>query len=115
VQHLESMRSDHRPILLETEWPIVSRGCGSKKFEAKWLKEDWFREVVDEAWAKANVEVSEGGVLARLSHMHSCMHGTGIYCRSRSAGYELPKESWSELWRVLYRKKMRLSRENRQH
>jgi hypothetical protein len=74
VQHLESMRSDHRPILLETERPIVSGASGSKKFEAKWLKEDSFRDVVEEAWAKANVEVSEGSVLARLSHMHSSLH-----------------------------------------
>jgi hypothetical protein len=74
VQHLESMRSDHRPILLETERPIALGGSGSKKFEAKWLKEDSFREVVEDAWAKANVEVTEGGVLARLSHMHSLLH-----------------------------------------
>jgi hypothetical protein len=40
----------------------------------QWLKEDSFREVVEEAWAKANVEVTEGGVLARLSHMHSSLH-----------------------------------------
>ncbi|XP_071676904.1 uncharacterized protein [Lolium perenne] len=46
----------------------------SKKFEARWLQEDSFREVVEQAWAQAGNAVSDGGVLARLSHMHSSLH-----------------------------------------
>jgi hypothetical protein len=74
LHHLEAMRSDHRPILLETEVTTVPGRSNSKKFEAKWLKEDSFREVVEKAWEKANVEVPKGGVLEKLAHLHSSLH-----------------------------------------
>ena len=43
LHHLDWTRSDHRPILLETDHPFpLHRRAGSKKFEAKWLYEKAF-------------------------------------------------------------------------
>jgi hypothetical protein len=75
LQHLECMRSDHRPILLDTD-PQVSNGNSGnvKRFEAKWLQEDSFREVVEQAWQRASQEVLNLGVHAKLDHLHSSLH-----------------------------------------
>jgi hypothetical protein len=75
VHHLDCMRSDHRPILLETDNLMLVNNPGkSKKFEARWLQEDTFRGAVEQAWARAGDAVAEGGVHARLEHMHSSLH-----------------------------------------
>jgi endonuclease/exonuclease/phosphatase family metal-dependent hydrolase len=43
VHHLDYMRSDYRPILLETDnLMLVNNPAKSKKFEARWLQEDSF-------------------------------------------------------------------------
>ncbi|XP_051218974.1 uncharacterized protein [Lolium perenne] len=44
------------------------------KFEAKWFKEDSFREVVETAWASAGSAVGNANVLAKLAHMHASLH-----------------------------------------
>ncbi|XP_051204973.1 uncharacterized protein [Lolium perenne] len=75
LTHLDCMKSDHRPILLETErLSVPSRASGPKRFEAKWLKEEGFREVVANAWTQAAVDLPAGGVLERLAHMHASLH-----------------------------------------
>ncbi|XP_071676641.1 uncharacterized protein [Lolium perenne] len=69
------MKSDHRSILLETErLAILSNASGPKRFEAKWLKEEGFRDVVANAWTQAAVDLPDGGVLERLAHMHASLH-----------------------------------------
>jgi hypothetical protein len=72
--HLEYIRSDHRPILLDTKYQeaVVSHGSGPKKFKAKWLMETDFREEVQRAWDAASG--AEGGVLGRLGQMHAALH-----------------------------------------
>jgi hypothetical protein len=73
VQHLEYMRSDHRPILLDTEYQAIpSNQHYTRKFEAKWLKEESFNEVVKQAWENAG-ETTDC-VLDRLAHMHHALH-----------------------------------------
>jgi hypothetical protein len=75
AQHLEHMRSDHRPILLDTEYQnTTGNQQRTRKFEAKWLKEEVFADVVKEARQNASIATSEGDVLARLAHMHSALH-----------------------------------------
>jgi hypothetical protein len=75
LTHLESIKSDHRPILLDTEPHVsVPNHSPSMKFEAKWFKEDSFREVVETAWASAGSAVGNANVLAKLAHMHASLH-----------------------------------------
>ena len=51
LQHLEYMKADHRPILLDTEYQeALHDRSGIKRFEAKWLREKGFREEVQRAW-----------------------------------------------------------------
>jgi hypothetical protein len=48
LQHLEFIRSDHRPLLLDTDFQVPAvQSNRSKKFEAKWLKERGFQELVE--------------------------------------------------------------------
>jgi hypothetical protein len=48
LQYLGYIRSDHRPILLDTEYqqPQQHSSNGPRHFEAKWLREEGFRQVV---------------------------------------------------------------------
>jgi hypothetical protein len=75
VKHLEFARSDHRPILLDMDFQIIpSNPNSSIKFEAKWLHEKDFIEVVEQAWHNANEATARSGVLDRLAHMHKALH-----------------------------------------
>jgi hypothetical protein len=76
VKHLGYAHSDHRPILLDTEHAVMhgQRNSNSRKFEAKWFKEKDFRDVVQKAWVDASVAVSDGGILAKLGHLHGALH-----------------------------------------
>jgi hypothetical protein len=75
LQHLEYARSDHRPLLLDTDFvPVIMQSNRSKKFEAKWLKDKQFSQVVERSWAEASLAVQEGGVLAKLAHLHGMLH-----------------------------------------
>ena len=51
LQHLEYAKSDHRPILLDTDYHQLdtNRLPRVRRFEAKWLKEKGFRDVVQHA------------------------------------------------------------------
>ena len=73
VLHLDYIRSDHRPILLDTEYyqPSVHVRSGKKRFEAKWLHESGFIEEVQRAWNEAGLG---DGVLGRLGRMHAALH-----------------------------------------
>ena len=75
VKHLDYTNSDHRPILLDTEFvPVTNLNRTSRrKFEAKWLQEEGFSQVVHQAW-KAAGHATSGGVLPKLEHMHASLH-----------------------------------------
>jgi hypothetical protein len=70
VQHLAYIRSDHRPILLDTDYQagVGQLQIGPRRFEAKWLKEKGFRDVVKNAWEVASDAIPYGNVLAHLGH-----------------------------------------------
>jgi hypothetical protein len=57
VQTFQFTRSDHRPILLDTyfQLPVANQSKRSKKFEAKFLKEKGFREMVEQLWVVASI------------------------------------------------------------
>jgi hypothetical protein len=80
VQHLDYTRSDHRPILLDTDFQVMNnRRSGPRRFESKWLKENELREVVQHAW-EAAASATSGGVLSKLEHMHGALHRWIIMC-----------------------------------
>ena len=56
LQNLDYGQSDHRPILMcvEAESQQVENGPSVLRFEAKWLKEPNFQQVVEEAWARSH-------------------------------------------------------------
>jgi hypothetical protein len=74
LQHLGYIRSDHRPILLDTEFQagIGRQKHGPRRFEAKWLREEGFRQVVKDAWEASGA--SSTGVLEWLARLHAAMH-----------------------------------------
>jgi hypothetical protein len=75
VLNLEFIRSDHRPILLDTEYQEVPVQSGHvpKRFEAKWLQEADFRQEVQRAW-EGKASSTERGIHGRLSRMHEKLH-----------------------------------------
>jgi hypothetical protein len=49
----ERLKSDHRPILLDTDYyhnTAMSRKVRRRRFEGKWLKKEGVGEVVQAAW-----------------------------------------------------------------
>jgi hypothetical protein len=75
LKHLPWTRSDHIPILLDTDYQQVEGrvNTGTKRFETKWLKEENFRQEVALAWERAGAEAGDS-VLALLGRMHSSLH-----------------------------------------
>jgi hypothetical protein len=74
LQHLGYIRSDHRPILLDTEYQaeVGRQKSRPRRFEAKWLHEEVFREVVEQASEEA--ETGSAGVLDCLGQLHAALH-----------------------------------------
>lgn len=76
VQHMEFSRSDHRPLLLDTEFQSIPNNArsSSQRFEAKWLHEKKFNEVVEQAWEAAKSNAADVGVLGKLAQLHQSLH-----------------------------------------
>jgi hypothetical protein len=76
VIHEDFWKSDHRPIMADTEYFDAGqvRNNGTKKmFEAKWLLEESFDDIVGGAWEEA----SSGGpstLAQKLQAVHLAMH-----------------------------------------
>jgi hypothetical protein len=75
VENLNYSRSDHRPLLLSFGVaPILDRqGRALLRFEARWLKEKSFRQVVTDAW-EASSHQAANGLADRLSVVHDNLH-----------------------------------------
>lgn len=56
VTNTAHTKSDHRPILLDTEGDVIGDNFRAKikQFEARWLKEDDVVHLVSEAWDRTN-------------------------------------------------------------
>jgi hypothetical protein len=76
VRHLEYAHSDHRPIMIDTEFHLEASNMrsGHHWFEARWFREKDFRDVVLHAWEEASVVGQEAGVLGKLGHLHATLH-----------------------------------------
>jgi hypothetical protein len=74
LQHLDFIRSDYRPILLDTDYQsdLLQIRTGPRRFEARWLRERGFQEVVEKAWAEAASNTN--GVLSKLNQVHAFIH-----------------------------------------
>lgn len=59
LEHLEYHKSDHRHVLLslEAEQAQEHNVPSVLRFEAKWLKENRFREVMEEAWQTSDTQI----------------------------------------------------------
>ncbi|KAM0927801.1 hypothetical protein ACQ4PT_002069 [Festuca glaucescens] len=75
VENLNYGRSDHRPILLKfgEEQRQEVRGPSVLRFEARWLKENFFNGVVEDAW-KASAYLDQNGLAGRLALVHDSLH-----------------------------------------
>ena len=73
LQNLEYNNSDHRPILmtLEDVSAMASNGPPVLHFEARWPKEDQFRQVVQQAWEQADVGFQKISLAGKLARVHS--------------------------------------------
>jgi hypothetical protein len=76
LRHLDFCKSDHRTIMLDTDYKdeASQRKPRPKYFEAKWLNEKTFRDVVKEAWQGADREGDGGGVKAKLGRLQEALH-----------------------------------------
>jgi hypothetical protein len=75
IIHLEYNHSDHRPIMLDTKYYVPSPGSinqSTRSFEAKWLKEEGFNDVVVQQWEAAHTAAID--VHGRLRAMHGGLH-----------------------------------------
>jgi hypothetical protein len=76
LTHLEYTISDHRPLLLDSEHQPTQTNNNSSphRFEAKWLQDKNFKELVEKAWEDADLVAGSDRVLAKLGHMHTMLH-----------------------------------------
>lgn len=76
VEHMEYHKSDHRPLLLNLEEEAAHEHSGPAvlRFEARWLKESNFRQVVEEAWLGLGLEAQTEGLAGKLAKVHQALH-----------------------------------------
>lgn len=76
LKHLGYARSDHRPILMDTETLETHEGSGERvlRFEAKWLKESNFCDVAHGAWDLASSREQLGDLASKLAFVHTQLH-----------------------------------------
>ena len=73
----ETIKSDHRPIVMSTEYlKDYSRSChhGPRRFEARWLKEETVEEVVQTAWARARAQGQAPNFMMKANKVHEYFH-----------------------------------------
>lgn len=63
----ETSRSDHRPILVDTEYLSTSHAItnGPWIFEARWLQEDTVEEMVKAAWERAKARGEDPSLMQK--------------------------------------------------
>jgi hypothetical protein len=74
VQHLDYIKSDHRPIPVNTEANIQQRSSKKKRFEAKWMQEKGFHEKVQQTWEAVKNESPSETVMVKLNKLHGALH-----------------------------------------
>lgn len=77
VLNREMLGSDHRPVLVDTEFLVgaTNDGAGRKKrFEARWLQEDTVQEIVQAAWARAAARGEGPTLMQKVNDVHEDLH-----------------------------------------
>ena len=71
----EMIRSDHRPILMDTQHLApMQRGTRMRRFEARWLQEDMVEEMIKAAWARAKSRGEIPTFLEKEGVVHDELH-----------------------------------------
>jgi hypothetical protein len=72
----ETTRSDHRPLLVDTEYLSNTHGSTDRprRFEARWLQEDVVEEMVKAAWERAKARGVEISLMEKCNDVHSELH-----------------------------------------
>jgi hypothetical protein len=72
----ESVRSDHRPLLVDTDYLTSTHAkfSGPKRFEARWLQEDLVEEMVKAAWERAKAKGQDPSLMDKVNDVHSELH-----------------------------------------
>ena len=76
LQNLDYGRSDHRPILMCIDEVAQQEFNGPSilRFQAKWLKEPNFQQVVEEAWARSGERAGSDDLAGKLDIVHELLH-----------------------------------------
>jgi hypothetical protein len=75
--HLEYNHSNHHPLRMDMKYYVAPPASVSQKqhnFEAKWLREEGFSEIVEDSWNAADTRQGPIDVLDRLKTMHAGLH-----------------------------------------
>lgn len=73
----EMMKSDHRPVIVETrpgDIGRVHRSAGPKHFEARWLKEETMEEIIKTAWERAGARGEGPTFMQKTRFVHEELH-----------------------------------------
>lgn len=121
LSHLPRLTSDHCPILLNLEQNVRATGPKPFRFEPMWILDKHFLDIVDQAWPKYTLLISEkldvtrdvlidlnhstfGNVYIRKRHILARLKGTQNYLHSNpSSRYHqnLEKDLTNELMGIL--------------
>jgi mannosylglycoprotein endo-beta-mannosidase len=76
LENMEYSHSDHRPILMEFNKDDMDERNGPTvlRFEAKWLKEAHFRQVVEDSWEQAGLGSQRTSLAGKLAFVHDQLH-----------------------------------------
>ena len=79
LEHQNFNHSDHRPLLVDTDYfvGVNPNQQGPKRFEARWLREDLFPELVQETWDKLGTDPNVSGIFEK-SRVCTQLFTTGI-------------------------------------
>jgi ribonuclease HI len=70
----ESIRSDHRPIMMDTKYLDPPDRSAKKRFEARWLQEDTVEEMIKAAWARAKARGEGPSFSEKVNEVHEELH-----------------------------------------
>jgi hypothetical protein len=76
IEHCNFNHSDHRPLLLNIDFYVIQSSTqgGPKRFEARWLREEQFPDLVQDTWERMKNDPAVPGVFDKLARMHSVFH-----------------------------------------
>jgi hypothetical protein len=74
VQHLDFIKYDHHPILVNTDAQFQHSTSKQRRFKARWLQAKGFQEKVQQAWDSVSTEPPTDNVLTKLNKLHGALH-----------------------------------------